>query len=266
MMLRTLLLSLLLALAAIAGASSPESQARTDADAVGDLPLPFQWAKAFLESLDPRKGRIVLDGGIATLDVPDGFYFLDAADSERVLTAAWGNPPGSDALGMLLPEGMTPFDPGVWAVTITYEETGHIADEIAAQLDAGKLLARMQRDAARETEARKVEGYESIAVVGWMQEPHYDAATHRLSWGRVLRFGSLQDNTLNVSIRVLGRQGMLAIELVADEAREAEVAKALSGLADMAFFNPGHRHEDFDPATDSISKTGLTELITDPGF
>ena len=266
MMLRTLLLSLLLALAAIAGASSPESQMRTDADPVGDLPLPFQWAKAFLESLDPRKGRIVLDGGIATLDVPDGFYFLDAADSERVLTAAWGNPPGSDALGMLLPEGMTPFDPGVWAVTITYEETGHIADEIAAQLDAGKLLARMQRDAARETEARKVEGYESIAVVGWMQEPHYDAATHRLSWGRVLRFGSLQDNTLNVSIRVLGRTGMVAIELVADEAREAEVAKALSGLADMAFFNPGHRHEDFDPATDSISKTGLTELITDPGF
>lgn len=224
--------------------------------------LPFEWARDFWQALNPRKGTVVLADGIAVIDVPDGFYFLDAADTERVLTEAWGNPPGSGALGMLLPDGMTPFDAGTWAVTITHEETGHLADDVAAQLDAGKLLARMQRDAAMETERREEEGYESFAVIGWMQKPFYDPASHTLSWGRVLRFGSLPGNTLNVSIRVLGKQGMLVIELVADEAREAEVAEACRELLTMARFSPGNRYEDFDAASDRRSKTGLTELIT----
>jgi uncharacterized membrane-anchored protein len=244
-----------------AEAQSPTGSASDTAAGEGVF-LPFEWASAFWQSLNPRTGRIDLAGGLATVDVPAGFFFLDAADTERVLTEAWGNPPDSGALGMLLPDGMTPFDADAWAVTITYEETGHIRDDAAAQLDAGKLLSRMQRDAARETETRKEEGYESFAVVGWMQQPDYDPGSHRLSWGRVLRFGSLQGNTLNISIRLLGRQGTLSIELVADEAREAEVAKAFRQLLTMAHFNPGHRYEDYEPASDRHSKTGLAELIT----
>ena len=266
MTLRSALLPLLLAVTTSLQSEPADMQPLTGsasgAFAGQGASLPFEWARAFWQSLNPRKGRIDLAGGLATIDVPDGFFFLDAAATERVLTEAWGNPPGDGALGMLLPDGMTPFDPGAWAVTITYEETGHIRDDAAAQLDAGKLLSRMQRDAARETETRKGQGYESFAVLGWMQQPDYDPGSHRLSWGRVLRFGSLQGNTLNLSIRVLGRLGMLSIEVVADEAREAEVAKAFRGFLGMAHFNPGHRYEDFEPATDSHSKTGLAELIT----
>jgi len=265
---RLILLPLLLAIAVSAPAAkaepAPVSGAGDDAAAMAQSPLLFEWARDFQASLTPRRGRVALADGMAMLDVPEGFFFLDATDTERVLTQAWGNPPGSGTLGMLLPDGMTPFDPGAWAVTIRYEETGHIADDGAAQLDAGKLLSILQRDAARETETRKEEGYESFAVVGWMQQPHYDPASRTLSWSRVLRFGSLQGNTLNVSIRVLGRQGMLSIELVADEARKAEVTKAFSRLQAMAYFKPGHRYEEFDAASDWQSKTGLAELITEP--
>lgn len=265
MKLRPALLPLLLVLAApLRGEASdaqPPGGSASEAAAGDAASLPFEWARAFWQSLKPRKGSMDLAGGIATIDVPEGFLFLDASDTERVLTEAWGNPPGSGALGMLLPEGMTPFDAGAWAVTITYKETGHVSDT-GAELDAGKLLSRLQRDAARETETRKAEGYESFAVVGWMQQPHYDPASHTLSWGRVLRFGSLQGNTLNVSIRLLGRQGMLSIELVADEAQEAEVATAAGKLLAMARFNPGYRYEDFDAARDRRSDTGLAGLIT----
>ena len=256
MKLHSVLLLLLLAL-------TPSLQGQASG-AVGseEASLRFEWARAFWQSLTPRKGTIDLAGGIAVIDVPEGFVFLDANDTGRVLTEAWGNPPGNDALGMLLPDGMTPFDPGAWAVTITYEETGHISDDGASQLEAAKLLSILQRDAARETETRKAEGYESFAVLGWMQQPHYDPVSHTLSWGRVLHFGSLQGDTLNVSIRLLGRQGMLSIELVADEAREAEVEKAFMDLIAMARFNPGYRYEDFDAASDRRSETGLAELVT----
>jgi uncharacterized membrane-anchored protein len=265
MTLRPALLSLLLVFMAPLQGEAAEAQSPTgsasDTAAGEGVFLPFEWARAFWQSLNPRKGTIDLPGGIAMIDVPEGFIFLNADDTERVLTEAWGNPPGSGALGMLLPDGMTPFDAGAWAVTITYEETGRISEDGSAQLDAAKLLSMLQRDAARETETRKQEGYESFAVVGWMQQPHYDPLSHTLSWGRVLRFGSLQGNTLNLSIRVLGRRGMLSIELVADEVRGAEVAQATSRLLTMVHFNPGHRYEDFDALVDRTSETGLAELI-----
>jgi uncharacterized membrane-anchored protein len=248
MTLRPALLSLLLVFMAPLQGEAAEAQSPTgsasDTAAGEGVFLPFEWARAFWQSLNPRKGTIDLPGGIAMIDVPEGFIFLNADDTERVLT-----------------DGMTPFNAGAWAVTITYEETGRISEDGSAQLDAAKLLSMLQRDAARETETRKQEGYESFAVVGWMQQPHYDPLSHTLSWGRVLRFGSLQGNTLNLSIRVLGRRGMLSIELVADEVRGAEVAQATSRLLTMVHFNPGHRYEDFDAASDRVSETGLAELI-----
>ncbi|MGD9254537.1 MAG: DUF2167 domain-containing protein [Chromatiales bacterium] len=240
----------------------PVSGTGGDAAVTETLPLPFAWARDFWQSLNLQKGTIRLPAAAATLSVPPGFSFLDAADTERVLTEAWGNPPGSGLLGMLLPDGVTPFDAGAWAITIAYEETGHIAVANGVQLDANKLMKRMQRDAALESETRRHEGYESFEVVGWILQPRYDAARHTLSWGRVLRFGSLQDNTLNISIRVLGRKGMLVYELVADEAKRADVESAIPALLAMSTFDPGERYEDFNPESDRLAVIGLEELIT----
>ena len=49
----------------------------------------------FMESLDPRSGRIEIGTDLATLDLPDEFYFLGRRDAVRVLVDAWGNPPGN---------------------------------------------------------------------------------------------------------------------------------------------------------------------------
>ena len=269
MKLRSILLPLLLAFTTSALAETVGQQSVTgagvDAAVTEESPLPFAWARDFWESLNLRKGTIRLPAAAATLRIPQGFSFLDAVDTERVLTQAWGNPPGSGLQGMLLPDGVTPFDPGAWAITIAYEETGHIAGDTGVQLDADGLMTRMQRDAALETETRRLEGYESFEVVGWMLQPRYEAASHTLSWGRVLHFGSLQGNTLNISIRVLGRQGMLAFELVADEANSKDVESAIPALLAMSTFDPGQRYEDFNPESDRLAVIGLEELITGTG-
>ena len=269
MKMRSILLLPLLAFtaSALAGTAGqrPVSGAGVDAAVTEEAPVPFAWARDFWESLNLRKGTIRLPAAAATLSVPQGFSFLDAADTERVLTEAWGNPPGSGLQGMLLPDGVTPFDIGAWAITIAYEQTGYIAGGAGVQLDADGLMTRMQRDAATETETRRLEGYESFEVVGWMLQPRFDARSHTLSWGRVLRFGSLQGNTLNISIRVLGRQGMLAYELVADEASRTDVESAIPALLAMSSFDPGQRYEDFDPLSDRHAVIGLEELITGSG-
>lgn len=75
-----------------------------------------QWAKQIWDSLDRQTGEIKLGNAVATLDVPEYFYFLNSRDAEKVLVDVWGNPPGQTTLGMLFPESMTPFDPDSWAV------------------------------------------------------------------------------------------------------------------------------------------------------
>lgn len=112
------------------------------------------WAEGIWESLDRKTGPITLAGTGAVLNVPENFYYLDAADSEKILVEVWGNPPGQTTLGMLFPADTTPFDEASWAVTIQYEEDGYVSDEDAAEIDYGALLDDMKKDTQAESEAR----------------------------------------------------------------------------------------------------------------
>src|SRR5213080_221084 len=67
-----------------------------------------------------RTGRVTLPGGLATLDLPADFRYLDAEDTEIVLRA-WGNPPGAQTLGMVVPTALRVLTPEGWGVIITYE-------------------------------------------------------------------------------------------------------------------------------------------------
>jgi uncharacterized membrane-anchored protein len=78
---------------------------------------------ALESSLEKRTGKIVVGDGLATLNLPDGYRYLNAADAEKVLVR-WGNPPGSQTLGMLYPEASGLFGRESWAVIVTYSEDG----------------------------------------------------------------------------------------------------------------------------------------------
>src|SRR5437762_6493226 len=60
------------------------------------------------EQLHYQTGRITVRNGLATLELPPDFRYLDARQAAMVLRA-WGNPPGSRTLGMLLPAGRSVF-------------------------------------------------------------------------------------------------------------------------------------------------------------
>ena len=68
-------------------------------------------AKQIWDSLDRRQGEVKLADGVATLNVPENFYYLSPEDAEKILVQAWGNLPGTgqDTLGMLLPTEASPF-------------------------------------------------------------------------------------------------------------------------------------------------------------
>lgn len=214
-----------------------------------------------VESLNPQTGEIMLGDKLATLSVPDDFFFLDAADAETVLVDLWGNIPDQGVLGMLFPSKYSPLDIDAWAVTIDYTEDGYVSDDDAAQIDYDELLRDMQKDTRAWNEDRVDAGYETVDLVDWAEAPHYDASSKKLYWAKELRFGEMEDTTLNYEIRALGRRGILSMTFIAATEQLDEINDNREKVLAMAEFNDGNRYSDFDPSIDKVAAYGLGALV-----
>ncbi len=219
------------------------------------------WASTFEASLQPQRGRIELPRAGAVLDVPDTFYYLNPADTRRVLVDAWENPPGGEYLGMLLPSGYSPLEAESWAVLIDYEEDGYISDEDAAEIDYDALLRSMQKDTQAGNEARIEAGYGAIELLGWAEPPYYDATAKKLYWAKELQFAGMQSHTLNYNIRVLGRKGVLVLNFIAGMEQKPVIDAHLDQVLAIAEFQPGHLYSDFNPEVDQVAAYGIGALV-----
>ncbi|MFT5164365.1 MAG: putative membrane-anchored protein [Alteromonadaceae bacterium] len=270
----TLLLSLGLLTAAAASATTTPSISSTDnaevsAQTTADgLPAPLsedqkyqKWAGELWDSIDRKSGEVKLADDVATLNVPETFYFLNTADAEKVLVNVWGNPPGQQVLGMLMPSQLTPFDAESWAVTISYEEDGYVTDEDADEINYDDLLSQMQQDTADASVERVKQGYEPISLVGWAATPYYDAKSHKLHWAKELQVGDLTQHTLNYNIRMLGRKGVLVLNFIAGMDQKDQVQASLPEVLAMADFDEGSKYSDFDPYLDDVAAYGIGALI-----
>jgi len=219
--------------------------------------------KSLLGSLDRQQGKVTLPNGVATLNVPDEFYYLSPGDTEKVLVELWGNPPqtAQGILGMLVPSGLSLLDDGSWAVTIEYEEDGYVSDENADEIDYNELLSQMKQGAREANKDRVEQGYEPIELVGWASSPYYDKASHKLHWAQELKFGDSQTNTLNYNLRVLGRKGVLVLNFIAGMDQKEMIESNLDAVLALAEFNQGSRYEDFNPDIDTVAAYGIGALV-----
>ena len=220
-------------------------------------------AKQLWESLDRRQGEIILPNGVATLNIPEDFYYLGPKDTETVLVDVWGNPPGAGAgvEGMLFPAQSTPFDEGAWGVIIEYEEEGNVSDADADKIDYDELLTQMKEDTREASQERVSQGYDPIELVGWAATPFYDKTSHKLHWAKEVKFGEEPVNTLNYNIRVLGRKGVLVLNFIAGMDQKAMIDSNINKVLALADFKQGSRYEDFDPSIDKIAAYGIGALV-----
>lgn len=212
--------------------------------------------------LNYQKGHIVLKEGLASVNVPKEFRYLDAKDSETVLHQLWGNPPGHATLGLLMPAEMSPLDEDSWAVIISYSEDGYVKDDEAATIDYSAKLKEMQAATREANTERKKEGYPTMELVGWARPPHYDQASHKLYWAKELKVAEEPDHTLNYDIRMLGRRGVLVLTAISSMEKLPEIEKAAPAVLQMVDFQEGHRYTDFNPATDKVATYGIAALVT----
>ncbi len=219
-------------------------------------------AKAEFEAkLDHHTGRVVLPDAHVTLNVPDGFYFLDKEDTRAVLEDAWSNPPDSTVAGMLFPNSGGPFAEHSWGAVLTFEDTGYVSDEDANGIDYDMLIDTMREHTQSENAQRKQMGFPTTEIIGWATQPRYDARTHKLYWAKELSFEGEATHTLNYDMRVLGREGVLSINFVAGIEELAAVERDSASVLAIPEFDSGYRYADFNASTDKKADYGVVGLI-----
>jgi uncharacterized membrane-anchored protein len=189
------------------------------------------------------------------------FYFLGPDEAKQVLKE-WGNPPDAadDVLGLVFPAGKTFID-NTWGAVITFEPSGHVSDKDVDKTDYDKLVRDVQGGEDKDNDERKKSGLPPTHLVGWAQPPSYDRAGHFLIWARDIKFGGETDDTLNYDLRVLGRRGVLSVNLVSAMPELAAVRADASQLAGDVAFNPGSAYGDFQAGKDKTAEYGIAGLV-----
>lgn len=221
----------------------------------------FKRLDSINESFNYDYGKISLENGLAEIDIPENYKFLNAEQSKYVLTDLWGNPP-SEVLGLLFPKNINPIDDNfTYAVEVTYSSDGYIDDEDAKDLDYDNLLEEMQDDTSASNPERKELGYPEMELIGWASKPFYDADEKKLHWAKELSFEGEEINTLNYNIRVLGRKGYLNLNAIGTIDILPEFKKDVDEILNSVHFTDGNKYADFNPEIDEVAAYGIGGLI-----
>ena len=210
-----------------------------------------------LADFHPIAGPMTVDLGkdLATLGVGADYYFVDAANTKKLMEAL-GNPPSGGEMGTIIPKANAD-----WFVVLEYEETGYVKDEQGASLDANALLESIRKGTEKSNTQRKLMGHPAMHVVGWVEAPHYDTLNKRLVWALSGRADGADHDVVNFNTRVLGRHGLISVVLVTDgatfERDRAFVPDLIGGIS----FKPGKRYQEFVKGTDKVAEYGLAALV-----
>lgn len=215
--------------------------------------------RKWIEGLKFQTGEIPVGNGIAKLNVPASFKYLNPKDSSKYLQLL-GNPP-SEVLGVLFPAEADLVSPNNWFTVLEYAPEGHVKDDDAAKIDYDELLSNMKESSKEENEQRAKEGYPKVEIVGWAASPRYDASTHKLYWAKDLRFEGESSDTLNYNIRMLGREGVLVANVVGGMEDLSSIEQATPEILAMVDFTAGNRYEDYNAKTDHTAEYGIAGLI-----
>lgn len=194
----------------------------------------------------------------AVIKIPDGQTFIPAQEAGRLLRVM-GNRPGDDMLGMVMPLGEAE-----WFVVARNVKAGYIKDDDAKDWKADELLSSIKEGTEEMNKERRTRGIGELDIIGWVQPPTYDPATHRLLWSLSSKEKGAKDASdagINYNTYALGREGYISLNLVTSLNSIERDKSVANGLLAALDFNEGKRYADFNSATDKVAEYGLAALV-----
>ncbi|WP_435532047.1 DUF2167 domain-containing protein [Roseateles amylovorans] len=199
----------------------------------------------------------------ATLHLPAGKVFIPQPEAGHLLRAM-GNPGKHEQLqGLIFPEG-----DGSWFATVRYEASGYIKDDDAKNWDAADMLKSYREGTEAANEERKKMGVAPMEIVGWAEQPHYAADSHRLIWAMSSRDKGAAANEpqgVNYNTYALGREGYMSLNLVTGLNELPKYKGEAQMLLGAMEFDNGKRYVDFNQSTDKVAEYGLAALVLGVG-
>jgi uncharacterized membrane-anchored protein len=234
----------------LTGALALNASAQSD-EQKRDLFNSIEWADG------PAQGRL---GSVAQLGVPEGCRFTESAGAKSFLELT-ENPTSGTEVGVLLCSTAAEGNQGEaqnWFVVYEYDASGYVKDDEKTTLDADKILSTLREGNAAGNKARRRRGWSELTLDGWIRPPYYDESTHNLTWStRVISDG---DTAVNHSVRLLGRGGVMKVDLVTDPAALPLVLPSFDGVVGTTAFRPGNTYAEWRSG-DKVAAYGLTALV-----
>lgn len=197
-------------------------------------------------------------GSVAEVDVPQSCRFTDEKGAKMFMDATENIPDGSE-LAVLLCYDVA-ADSAAWFVVFSFDESGLVKDDEKASLDAAKLLATLKKGNEEGNRIRRRKGWPELEILGWEREPYYDPDTHNLTWSLMVRVKGSTDISVNHSVRLLGRRGVMNADLVTDPEGYASSVAAFDSIVGTYGYVAGHRYAEWREG-DKVAAYGLTALV-----
>jgi uncharacterized membrane-anchored protein len=202
-----------------------------------------------MESLQWVRGPVTVDTpGKSRLVVPEGYVFLDKADTTKFLELNQNLTSGDEV--MVAPAGLR------WEAFLSFADEGYVKDD--EKIDAPELLKALQEGAEQGNKERQRRGWASMRVVDWAVPPAYNSGNKRLEWATLLE--SEGHRNANFSTKVLGRRGHTSVILVSDVDQLATARRELEGVLAGYSFNTGETYAEWVPG-DKVAEYGLAALV-----
>ncbi len=209
--------------------------------------------------------KIDLGDKLAVIEMPAGYAFIKKEDAQAILKAEGNEPQG--VLGILVPAS-DKSEENSFFVVCRFEDIGHVRDDDAGKLNADEILNSYKDGSKEQNEERKQLGIPPIFVGGWAEKPHYEKAKHQVVWAVEVKdqdSPSSPVTAVNYNTRILGREGVLSLNLVTDADKLQPNKKEVGKLLNLTSFLSGKSYGDFQPGKDKDAGFGLAGLILGGG-
>lgn len=205
-------------------------------------------------------GEVARIGSVATFNIPDGCRYTDGAGARKFAEIVQ-NLPNPRSLGLLFCElaNGDGTEPILWFAEYEFAEDGYLKNAASEKLDASAILEAVRQGTAEGNEELRKRGWPTMEVLGWKHEPYFDANTSNATWALVGRSSDGQE-AVNHRVRLLGRRGVLAINMISGPEDYGAAVSDLNQVVAGTAYVAGERYAEFQEG-DKVAEYGLTTLI-----
>ncbi|MEK6804777.1 MAG: DUF2167 domain-containing protein [Nitrospirota bacterium] len=214
---------------------------------IADEPPP----QALVWQVGPGEAKL---GEQAVLKLPEGYRFLGAQETQRLLKQM-GNFPSGSELGLVT----SATEKQEWFMVVRYIDAGYVKDDEAANWDADALMTSIKEGTDEDNKTRQAQGFPPLVIRGWEETPHYDKAANKVVWA--ISAQERETVGVNYNTLALGRQGYLSMNMVGSLEDLPTLKPHVNLLLSKVEFVEGKRYSDFNSATDKVAAVGLSALI-----